>query len=90
MCVSNMEKEYLEYLKNELLEMALTNEDDKARKRLIEANLRYVVKLASKYANMGYPIEEIIQEGNKGLVYSTYKYDVRLGNTFLSYATWWI
>ena len=39
---------------------------------------------------MGYPIEEIIQEGNKGLVYATYKYDVRLGNTFLSYATWWI
>ena len=39
MCVSNMEKEYLEYLKNELLEMALTNEDDKARKRLIEKEI---------------------------------------------------
>ena len=69
---------------------AILNGDNNARKILIEANLRYVVKLAYAYANLGYPIEEIIQEGNKGLVYATYKYDVRLENTFLSYATCWI
>ena len=55
MCVSNMEKEYLEYLKNELLEMALTNEDDKARKRLIEKEIprNYVKLLAIADTHLG-------------------------------------
>ena len=88
--IRNLNSKILTKEEEQELGYAILNGDNNARKRLIEANLRYVVKLASKYANMGYPIEEIIQEGNKGLVYATYKYDVRLGNTFLSYATWWI
>ena len=88
--IRNLNSKILTKEEEQELGYAILNGDNNARKRLIEANLRYVVKLASKYANLGYPIEEIIQEGNKGLVYATYKYDVRLGNTFLSYATWWI
>lgn len=88
--IRNLNSKILTKEEEQELGYAILNGDNNARKRLIEANLRYVVKLASKYANMGYPIEEIIQEGNKGLVYATYKYDVRLGNTFLSYATCWI
>lgn len=88
--IRNLNSKILTKEEEQELGYAILNGDNNARKRLIEANLRYVVKLASVYANMGYPIEEIIQEGNKGLVYATYKYDVRLGNAFLSYATWWI
>ena len=88
--IRNLNSKILTKEEEQELGYAILNGDNNARKRLIEANLRYVVKLASAYANMGYPIEEIIQEGNKGLAYATYKYDVRLGNTFLSYATWWI
>ena len=88
--IRNLNSKILTKEEEQELGYAILNGDNNARKRLIEANLRYVVKLASVYANMGYPIEEIIQEGNNGLVYATYKYDVRLGNTFLSYATWWI
>ena len=88
--IRNLNSKILTKEEEQELGYAILNGDNNARKRLIEANLRYVVKLASKYANMGYPIEEIIQEGNKGLAYATYKYDVRLGNTFLSYATCWI
>ena len=88
--IRNLNSKILTKEEEQELGYAILNGDNNARKRLIEANLRYVVKLASKYANLGYPIEEIIQEGNKGLVYATYKYDVRLGNTFLSYATCWI
>lgn len=88
--IRNLNSKILTKEEEQKLGYAILNRDNNARKRLIEANLRYVVKLASKYANMGYPIEEIIQEGNKGLAYATYKYDVRLGNAFLSYATCWI
>lgn len=88
--IRNLNSKILTKEEEQELGYAILNGDNNARKRLIEANLRYVVKLAYAYANLGYPIEEIIQEGNKGLVYATYKYDVRLGNTFLSYATCWI
>ena len=88
--IRNLNSKILTKEEEQELGYAILNGDNNARKILIEANLRYVVKLASKYANLGYPIEEIIQEGNKGLVYATYKYDVRLENTFLSYATCWI
>ena len=88
--IRNLNSKILTKEEEQELGYAILNGDNNARKILIEANLRYVVKLASKYANLGYPIEEIIQEGNKGLVYATYKYDVRLGNAFLSYATCWI
>lgn len=88
--IRNLNSKILTKEEEQELGYAILNGDNNARKRLIEANLRYVVKLASMYANLGYPIEEIIQEGNKGLVYATYKYDVRLENTFLSYATCWI
>lgn len=88
--IRNLNSKILTKEEEQELGYAILNGDRNARKKLVEANLRYVVKLASKYANMGYPIEELIQEGNKGLVYATYKYDVRCGNTFLSYATWWI
>ena len=88
--IRNLNSKILTKEEEQELGYAILNGDNNARKRLAEANLRYVVKLAYAYANLGYPIEEIIQEGNKGLVYATYKYDVRLGNTFLSYATCWI
>ncbi len=64
--------------------------DDKARHRLIEKNLRLVVSVAKKYRGMGLPFEDLIQEGNIGLMKATQKFDPDRGYRFSTYATWWI
>src|ERR671932_1422674 len=64
--------------------------DQKARQRLIEKNLRLVISVAKKYRGMGLPFEDLIQEGNIGLMTAERKFDPELGFRFSTYATWWI
>jgi RNA polymerase nonessential primary-like sigma factor len=64
--------------------------DDAARKRMIESNLRLVVKIARRYMNRGLPLLDLIEEGNLGLIHAVKKFDPEKGFRFSTYATWWI
>ncbi len=90
------------YLKDIKKSQLLTAEDERnlagliaqgdasARDRMIESNLRLVVKIAKRYMNRGLPFLDLIEEGNMGLIKAVEKFKVSKGCRFSTYATWWI
>ena len=64
--------------------------DKRAREKLINSNLRFVVTVAKKYQGQGLPLEDLINEGNIGLLTAIEKFEPEKGYHFISYAVWWI
>lgn len=73
-----------------LLSSRIKNGDIEARQEMVSANLRLVVSIAKKHMSRGLPFEDLISEGNLGLINAVDKYDGQLGYRFSTYATWWI
>lgn len=66
------------------------NGDKKAMDELISRNLRFVISVAKQYQRDGIQLEDLVNEGNLGLVHASKKFDPMSGNKFISYAVWWI
>ena len=80
----------LTYEQEVRLAMRIEDGDTVAVSKLVEANLRLVVSIARKYSNRGMALDDLIQEGNIGLMRAVDKYEYKRGFKFSTYATWWI
>jgi len=72
------------------LARGIHQDDQQALHRLVKANLRFVVSIAKEYAHYGVPLEDLINEGNLGLLKAAQRFDETRGYKFISYAVWWI
>jgi RNA polymerase primary sigma factor len=72
------------------LARGIHRQDDRALHQLVKANLRFVVSIAKEYAHYGVPLEDLINEGNLGLLKAAQRFDETRGYKFISYAVWWI
>ena len=73
-----------------LLTRKLQDGCERSRHRMIESNLRLVVKISRRYINRGLDLLDLIEEGNLGLMRAVEKFDPELGYRFSTYSTWWI
>ena len=85
-------REYPLLTKDEEMALAegVKNGDREALNELIESNLSFVVKVSSEYRNLGLPFEDLLNEGNIGLIEAAHRYDASKGTKFITYAIWWI
>lgn len=77
-------------VEKELLTKWKKNKDTQARDIIIQNNLRLVTSIAKNYLNMGLSFDDLIQEGNIGLIYAVDTFDLKYNNKLSTYATWWI
>jgi len=95
-CVSKYLQEISEFpllTKEEEHEIAVKMEEagkDGSYHDLVKSNLSFVVKIASEYKNMGLPFEDLLNEGNIGLIEAAHHFDSARGTKFITYAIWWI
>lgn len=80
----------LSYEEEYELAIKAKNGDKRARERIINANLRFVVSVAKKFKGQGLPLSDLINEGNIGLITAIDKFEPEKGYHFISYAVWWI
>ncbi len=80
----------LSYEEEYELAVRAKNGDKKARDKIVSSNLRFVVSVAKKYRGQGLALEDLIDEGNIGLMTAVDKYEPEKGYHFISYAVWWI
>ena len=73
-----------------IITQRIANGDEEAKKDLIEANLRLVISVAKRYIGCGIPFQDLVQEGNIGLIKAADKFDFNKGFHFSTYAIWWI
>ena len=85
-------KEYDLLTREEECELArgIHRDEPDALHRMVKANLRFVVSIAKEYAHYGVPLEDLINEGNLGLMKAAQRFDETRGYKFISYAVWWI
>jgi RNA polymerase sigma factor (sigma-70 family) len=69
---------------------ATVKRGEQGRRTMVESNLRLVISIARRFASTGLPLEDLVQEGNLGLLHAVEKFDWRKGFKFSTYATWWI
>jgi RNA polymerase primary sigma factor len=72
------------------LARGIRKDDEAALHKLVNSNLRFVVSIAKEYAHYGVPLEDLINEGNLGLLKAAQRFDETRGYKFISYAVWWI